>query len=99
MAGEDIAARAQKLRELIAYHSWRYYVLDDPEISDDAYDALVRELEQIERDHPELVTPDSPTQRVGAPPSEQFAPVRRSHACTRSTTPWTSPSCCRGSLA
>ncbi|MDI6843653.1 MAG: NAD-dependent DNA ligase LigA [Anaerosomatales bacterium] len=76
MAAEDVAKRAEKLRELIAYHSWRYYVLDDPEISDDAYDALVRELEAIEREHPELVTPDSPTQRVGAPPSEQFAPVR-----------------------
>lgn len=78
MAEADVAKRAEKLRELIAYHSWRYYVLDDPEISDDAYDALVRELERIEREHPELVTPDSPTQRVGAPPSEQFAPVRHS---------------------
>lgn len=78
MSDTDLAKRAEKLRELIAYHSWRYYVLDDPEISDDAYDALVRELEQIEREHPELVTPDSPTQRVGAPPSEQFAPVRHS---------------------
>ncbi|MDI6712785.1 MAG: NAD-dependent DNA ligase LigA [Anaerosomatales bacterium] len=78
MAEADVAKRAEKLRELIAYHSWRYYVLDDPEISDDAYDALVRELEQIEREHPELVRPDSPTQRVGAPPSDQFAPVRHS---------------------
>ncbi|MCX8007649.1 MAG: NAD-dependent DNA ligase LigA [Coriobacteriia bacterium] len=76
MTSQDAAERAQKLRDLIAYHAWRYYVLDAPEISDDAYDALVRELEQIEREHPELVTPDSPTQRVGAPPSEQFAPVR-----------------------
>lgn len=78
MTEADVAKRAEKLRELIAYHSWRYYVLDDPEISDDAYDALVQELQQIEREHPDLVTPDSPTQRVGAPPSEQFAPVRHS---------------------
>ncbi len=73
---EDLAKRAEQLRKEINYHAWRYYVLDDPEISDDAYDALVRELQAIEQAHPELITPDSPTQRVGAPPSEQFAPVR-----------------------
>ena len=58
-------ARAAELREQLAYHGRRYYVLDDPEIADDAYDALLDELRAIERDHPELVTPDSPTQRVG----------------------------------
>lgn len=70
------AARAAKLREEIEYHNWRYYALDRPEVSDAAYDALLRELTAIEREFPELVTPDSPTQRVGAAPSAQFASVR-----------------------
>ncbi len=70
------AARAADLRREIDHHAYRYYALDSPEISDAAYDALVRELEQIEAAFPQLVTPDSPTQRVGAPPSETFAPVR-----------------------
>lgn len=72
---ERAAERAQRLREEIRHHAWRYYALDAPEISDAAYDALVRELEAIEEAYPELVTPDSPTQRVGAPPLEAFAPV------------------------
>ncbi|MFA5844541.1 MAG: NAD-dependent DNA ligase LigA [Coriobacteriia bacterium] len=70
------AARAEALREEISRHAHRYYVLDAPVISDDAYDALVRELEEIEAAFPDLVTADSPTQRVGASPSEAFAPVR-----------------------
>jgi DNA ligase (NAD+) len=70
------AARAAALRHEIEHHAYRYYALDAPEISDAAYDALVRELEGIEATFPQLVTPDSPTQRVGAPPSESFAPVR-----------------------
>jgi DNA ligase (NAD+) len=61
-------ARAAELREQLAYHGHRYYVLDDPEIGDDAYDALLDELRTIEREHPELLTPDSPTQRVGGEP-------------------------------
>jgi DNA ligase (NAD+) len=61
-------ARAAELREQLAYHGHRYYVLDDPEIGDDAYDALLDELRAIEREHPELLTPDSPTQRVGGEP-------------------------------
>jgi len=60
--------RARELRELLEYHSRRYYVLDDPQIGDDEYDALLDELRAIEREHPELVTPDSPTQRVGGEP-------------------------------
>ena len=68
--------RAAELREAIEYHNYRYYVLDDPEISDAEYDRLLRELETIEREHPELAEPDSPTQRVGAKPSERFEPVR-----------------------
>lgn len=62
------AERAAELREQLAYHGHRYYVLDDPEIGDDAYDALLDELRGIEREHPELLTPDSPTQRVGGEP-------------------------------
>ncbi|HEX4186302.1 MAG TPA: NAD-dependent DNA ligase LigA [Solirubrobacteraceae bacterium] len=60
--------RARELREQLGYHSYRYYVLDDPEIGDDVYDALLDELRAIEAEHPELVTPDSPTQRVGGEP-------------------------------
>jgi len=69
-------ARAEKLREEIRHHNWRYYALDEPEVSDAAYDALVRELQGIEADYPELVTPDSPTQRVGGPVDTQFESVR-----------------------
>ena len=68
-------ARAEELRAAIEHHGYRYHVLDDPEVSDAEYDALVRELTALEGEHPELVTPDSPTQRVGAPPSTLFAPV------------------------
>jgi DNA ligase (NAD+) len=62
------AARIDELRRLLDYHGHRYYVLDDPEIGDDAYDALIDELRALEAAHPELVTPDSPTQRVGGEP-------------------------------
>jgi DNA ligase (NAD+) len=71
----DAAARAAELRALLRHHDYRYHVLDDPEVSDAQYDALKRELAALEEVHPELVTPDSPTQRVGAPPAAQFAPV------------------------
>jgi len=73
------AARAAALRREIDHHAYRYYALDSPEISDAAYDALVRELEGIETAWPMLVTADSPTQRVGAPPSETFASVRHAN--------------------
>ena len=68
--------RAKALREQIAYHNYRYYVLDDPLIPDSEYDRLMAELQEIEAQHPELVTPDSPTQRVGAAPLAEFAEVR-----------------------
>jgi DNA ligase (NAD+) len=68
--------RAEELRSLIRHHAERYYVLDAPEISDAEYDALVEELRRIEAAYPELVTPDSPTQTVGAPPAPLFAEVR-----------------------
>ncbi len=73
---EAASARVGKLRDELRYHAHRYYSLDAPEVSDAAYDALVRELEAIEARWPELVTSDSPTQRVGAVPSGQFASVR-----------------------
>jgi DNA ligase (NAD+) len=68
--------RVEELREVINHHNYRYHVLDDPEISDVEYDELVRELRALEEEFPELITPDSPTQRVGGQPSELFAPVR-----------------------
>jgi len=68
--------RVAELRDTIDYHSYRYHVLDDPEVADAEYDALVGELIELEDSYPDLVTPDSPTQRVGAPPSEVFAPVQ-----------------------
>jgi DNA ligase (NAD+) len=69
------ATRAAELREAIERHTYRYHVLDDPEISDAEYDRLCDELKAIEDEHPELATPDSPTRRVGAPPSERFEKV------------------------
>src|SRR5919204_3082693 len=67
--------RVEELREQINYHNYRYHVLDDPEVSDAEYDELVRELKALEDEFPELITPDSPTQRVGAAPAELFQPV------------------------
>lgn len=71
-----IAERARVLRDQINYHNYRYYVLDNPEIPDAEFDRLFRELQALEAEYPELVTPDSPTQRVGGRPLEGFAPVR-----------------------
>jgi DNA ligase (NAD+) len=70
------AERAAELRRELAYHNRRYYVDDDPEIGDDAYDALLDELRRLEAEHPELVTPDSPTQRVGDEPVSKLEKVR-----------------------
>ena len=70
--------RLQQLRDLIAYHNYRYYVLDDPAISDAEYDALMNQLRAIEAEFPELIVPDSPTQRVGAVPLDKFRKVRHS---------------------
>jgi DNA ligase (NAD+) len=64
----ELIARVSELREQLEHHAHRYYVLDDPEIGDDAYDALLDELRRIEAEHPELLSPDSPTQRVGGEP-------------------------------
>jgi len=76
--GTDVRSRIEDLREQVRYHNRRYHVEDAPEISDAEYDALYRELEALEGEHPELVTPDSPTQRVGGEPIEGFEEVRHS---------------------
>ena len=68
--------RAAELHEKINHHNYRYYVLDDPEVSDAEYDGLMNELRQLESEHPYLVTPASPTQRVGAAPAEGFSQVQ-----------------------
>ena len=72
----DPATRVGELRDLIRHHEHAYYVLDQPDVSDAEYDALFLELRQLEEAHPELLAPDSPTQRVGVEVSEQFAKVR-----------------------
>jgi DNA ligase (NAD+) len=76
--GVDVRGRIEDLREQVRYHNRRYHVEDAPEISDAEYDGLYRELEALEGEHPELITPDSPTQRVGGEPIEGFEEVRHS---------------------
>lgn len=73
-----IRERIEKLREEIRYHEYRYYVLDSPEISDAEFDQLMRELEKLEEEYPELRTPDSPTQRVGGEPLDAFEKIEHS---------------------
>src|SRR5437762_6631502 len=75
-AVRDVQARLDELRAELNHHLYRYHVLDDPEISDTAYDRLYDELKALEDEHPDLITPDSPTQRVGAPPSDKFEKSR-----------------------
>jgi DNA ligase (NAD+) len=75
LSASSAQERAAELRRELGLHNHRYYVLDDPLIGDDEYDALLDELRAIEAEHPELRTPDSPTQRVGAPPLDRFEPV------------------------
>src|SRR5215813_7850488 len=75
---KDPAGEVEKLREELRHHEYQYYVLDNPEISDTEYDALMRRLQALETQHPELMTPDSPTQRVGGKPREGFIKVRHS---------------------
>ncbi len=72
--------RSAELRRALERHNYRYYVLDDPEIGDDEYDALMDELRALEREHPELISPDSPTQRVGAEPVSELLKVRHLQA-------------------
>ncbi|MBM3935267.1 MAG: NAD-dependent DNA ligase LigA [SAR202 cluster bacterium] len=76
MADQRTEQRAEELRKELNRHNYLYYIKDAPEISDAQYDGLFRELKAIETEHPELLTPDSPTQRVGAPPVSEFGQVR-----------------------
>ncbi|HEU5334711.1 MAG TPA: NAD-dependent DNA ligase LigA, partial [Terriglobales bacterium] len=78
VTAKDLARRIEELREQIRYHEHRYYVLDDPEVSDAEFDRLMQELKRLEAEHPELITPDSPTQRVGGKPREGFVKVPHS---------------------
>src|SRR6059058_1557854 len=75
MATKTLEKRAEELRRQLDHHLYRYHVLDDPEVSDAEYDRLYDELKALEDEHPELVAPDSPTQRVGAPVSGRFQKV------------------------
>src|ERR1043165_5886658 len=77
-AAKSVQTRIDALRDKIRYHEHRYYVIDDPEISDAEFDRLVNELKQLEAEHPKLITPDSPTQRVGGKPREGFVKVEHS---------------------
>lgn len=73
---QSVHSRIEQLRDEIRYHDYQYYVLDNPDIPDVEYDRLMQELQQLERDNPSLVTPDSPTQRIGGKPLDGFAEVR-----------------------
>jgi len=73
---ESERQRIEQLRERVEYHAYLYHVLDAPDVSDAEYDALVRELAALEVAHPEWASPDSPTQRVGGLPRDQFAKVQ-----------------------
>ena len=77
-SSKDLQQKIDRLRDKIRYHEHRYYVLDDPELSDAEFDALVNQLKAIEAEHPELISPDSPTQRVGGKPREGFVKVPHS---------------------
>ena len=79
-SSKDARQKIEALRDKIRYHEHRYYVLDDPEISDAEFDRLMNDLKALEAEHPELVTPDSPTQRVGGKPREGFVKVSHSSA-------------------
>src|SRR3989449_4506646 len=78
-ASRDVRQEVERLRREIEHQNYRYYVLDEPIVSDAEYDDLFRRLEQLEAEHPELASPDSPTQRVGAKPIEKFETVRHRH--------------------
>ena len=79
-ATKDVEKKLESLRDKIRYHEHRYYVLDDPEISDADFDKLMQQLKKLEAEHPDLVTPDSPSQRVGGKAREGFVKVRHSSA-------------------
>src|SRR6195256_4005893 len=78
MSAPPIEKKIESLREKIRHHEYRYYVLDDPEISDADFDKLMNELKRLEAENPKLITPDSPTQRVGGKPREGFVKAKHS---------------------
>src|SRR5579872_446332 len=78
MAVKDLEKKIESLREKLRHHEYRYHVLDDPEISDAEFDQLMNELKALEAENPKLITPDSPTQRVGGKPREGFVKARHS---------------------
>src|SRR5689334_16819692 len=80
MAPKHVAQEIENLRDTLRHHEYLYYVLDKPEISDAEFDRLMRRLQELEGQHPELITPDSPSQRVGGKPREGFVKVRHSSA-------------------
>ena len=87
MIDKDVVRfRIEDLRKLIDFHNYRYYALDQPEISDAEYDRIFRELVNLENQNPEFITPDSPTQRVGFAPIEKFLPFRHECRCSASKT-------------
>ena len=95
----DAAKEIEQLREEIRHHDRKYYVEAAPEISDREYDRLFEQLKKLEADHPELVTADSPTQRVGGEPIEGFRTIEHSTRCSRSITPTISTICSPGTTA
>src|SRR6202142_3671794 len=88
MTDSAAARKIEKLRDELRRHEHLYYVLDAPEISDADYDALMNELKRLEAAHPELVTPDSPTQRVGGKPAEGFKKAAHSRPMRRLDNPY-----------
>src|SRR5450755_1905151 len=78
MRGKTVDREMEELRETLRHHEYLYYVLDQPEITDGEYDVMMRRLQALENQHPELVTPDSPTQRVGGKPREGFTKIAHS---------------------
>ena len=76
MSPAKLQQRVDEIRQEISHHNYRYYVLNKPVVSDSEYDQMMVELRKIEDEHPDWITPDSPTQRTGAPPSERFTKLR-----------------------
>ena len=79
---EQVRFKIEELREKINHHNYRYYVLDDPQITDADFDALMS-VQELEAEYPQFISADSPTQRVGGAPASTFAPVRHTHPCYR----------------
>ncbi len=88
----------EALREELRHHEHLYYVMDAPVLTDAQYDARMNRLKALEAEHPELITTDSPTQRVGGKPKDGFAKLAHSRPCSRWTTPTTKRSCAPGTF-